>query len=909
MMSPLIHPSSRKSVWPTAASTEQPKFHTFSITESVHRLHTRLEGLTSREAEERIRKYGLNKLPEKKKISVVTLFFKQFKNPLIYILFAAFFISLFTAHWVDAIIIAVVIYVSSVIGFFQEYKAGQALERLNKLVRYNAIVLRDGKPISISHEQIVPGDVILISSGDKIPADARLIEVNNFSTIEAPLTGESLPVTKQVNELPENVPLAERNNMVYAGTIAASGKAKALVTAIGTSTELGQIATLVQTTEEEPTPLQLQLMLFGKWLGIMLVLLNMMIFVIGILSGHPLLDMFMTSVSVVVSAVPEGLIPAMTVILTVGMNKLVKKNGLVRRLVAAETLGSVTVICSDKTGTLTRGEMRTDTLITCAATLHGPSPSATLHPDLQRLIEIGVICNSGVISTENGLVKATGNPTDRALLLAGYDLHIDRLTLLQQYPLLAEIPFGSEHKFMATLHARNTDEKIIFIKGAPEKILSFSGYYLNNGMYEPWNDLALEKIKTTYQELTSRGLRVIGIAFKTLAQSEKKQLSPADLNDSVFAGLVAFRDPLRPEVKDAIRKCRDAGIKPVMITGDHKLTAITVANELDMDVRPEHIIEGAELDTLTDDDLAKRVNHIKVFARVEPRHKSKIVEAYQRNGEVVAMTGDGVNDSPALKKSDIGVAMGSGTDISRDVADLVLLDDNFNTIVEAIRRGRIIFDNIRKVTLYLLTDAFSTTIVVAGAVLLGLPLPLLPAQILWMKLTESSLPAMALAFDEIDEGIMKLKPRRKDEPLINTDMKKLILFYALIMDSLLFIIFYLYWKSSGDLAYARTITFVALGLNTYFYVFAVRGFRMPVYKLNPFSNKFLLLALLLGISLVLIALYVPLFNKLLQTVPIGLHEWGILLVYAALSIIVYETGKRFTIARLPAEKVAQPAKT
>lgn len=873
--------------------------HLLSISEVQEMLNTGKLGLNSIDAKERIRTHGLNKLPDKKKLSVVALFFRQFKNPLIYILFAAFVISVLTSHWVDAIIVSVVIYVSSVIGFFQEYKAGQALERLNKLIRYDVKVLRDGAPVSISHEQIVPGDVILISSGDKIPADARLIEVSNFSTIESSLTGESLPLSKHLDALPENTPLAERKNMIYAGTVAASGNARAIVTATGTNTELGNIATLVQSTEEEQTPLQVQLLVFGKWLGIILVVINVIIFAVGIFTGIPLLEMFMTAVAVVVSAVPEGLIPAMTVILTVGMNKLVRKNGLVRKLVAAETLGSVTVICADKTGTLTRGEMRTDSFIAYDAKLQGEPTPASMHPDIKKLIEISVMCNAGFIHNKGGEVIASGNPTDRALLLAGHDFGIDRNSLLEQSPVLADIPFGSEHKFMATLHASPERQllKIIYTKGAPEKILSFSEFYFSKGTAFPMQQEDINKIQTTYQELTSKGLRVIGLGFKNIYEPGEHPFSPADMKDIIFAGLVAFRDPLRPEVVDAIQQCREAGIKPVMITGDHKQTAATIANELGMQVRTHEVIEGAELEVLSDDELSKRVGNIKVFARVEPKHKSKIVSAFQHNGEVVAMTGDGINDSPALKKSNIGVAMGSGTDISKDVADLVLLDDNFNTIVEAVRRGRIIFDNIRKVLLFLLTDAFSTMIVVGGAVLLGLPLPLLPAQILWIKLAESSLPAMALAFDEIDEGLMKRKPRDKNEPLISNEMKKLILFYALVMDTILFVVFYYFWKTTGNLEFARTVTFVALGMNTFFYIFAIRGFRLPVYKLNPFDNKYLLATLMLGMTLILIAVYIPFFNTLLHTVPLGFSEWWILIGYAILSIVVYEIGKRFTIAK------------
>ncbi len=866
-----------------------------SIEQVIAELGSDTAGLDQQQSVQRLLQYGYNRLPEPKKLSIPALFFRQFRNPLIYILFAALLVSVITSHWIDAIIIAFVIYISSVIGFFQEHKASQALERLQKLIRYDVNVLRNGRSQLIPHEQIVPGDVILLSSGDKIPADARLMEVNGFSVIEATLTGESLPVKKMCEPLPLQTLLAERKNMVYAGTVVADGKAKAVVTATGINTELGQIATLVKSTKEEQTPLQKQLFRFGKWLGLMLVAINIVIFLLGILTGVPLLQMFLTSVAVVVSAVPEGLIPAMTVILTVGMNKLVKNKGLVRKLVAAETLGSVSVICTDKTGTLTVGQMQATHLITAQKVYDIRDLNNELNREVTQLIEIATGCNTGFIHEQNGELKISGNPTDRALLLMGHQFGYLRDELLSRMPLVAEWPFSSEHKFMATEH-RDETGYVLFVKGAPERIIPLSACYLNQDNITPLDEATRARISSLYREFTGNGYRVLALAFKRLP-SMASQIAATDMKDIVFAGFVALKDALRPEVRSAIRQCHGAGIRPVIVTGDNRLTAARIASEAGLDLKPDEIIDGHELDTLSDEMLASRLKSIKIFARVEPRHKSRIVSAYQQNGEVVAMTGDGVNDSPALKKADIGVAMGSGSDISRDVADLVLLDDNFSTIVEAVRRGRIIFDNIRKVTLYLLTDAFSTMIIVGGAVMLGAPLPLLPAQILWMKLTESVLPAMALAFDELDEGIMKLPPRKKEEPLINPAMKRLILFYALIMDSLLFLIFLFCWKTTGDLPYARTVTFVALGLNTYFYVFAVRGFRLPVYKINPFNNRFLLIALLMGISMVLIAVYVPLFNYLLQTVPLGINEWKWLLGYAALSILVYETGKRLTIAR------------
>lgn len=903
----------------------QKGYYSFSIDQVYESLETGKDGLSKEEAKRRLERFGPNKLPEAKKFSALTLFVRQFKNPLIYILFAALVISFATAHLIDAGIILVVILVSSVVGFLQEYKASQALSRLKQMVRYKAKVLRDGQETVVDQEALVPGDIIFLFPGDKVPADARLIEAHNFEVVEAALTGESVPSGKNVETIASDTPLADRENMIYLGTVIARGKAKAVVTATAQQTELGNIATLVRETEEAPTPLQEQLNHFGKVIGLILVGLNVLIFGLGILRGKPLFEMFLTSVAVMVAAVPEGLLPAMTIILAIGMQKLAKHKGLVRKMLAAETLGSVSIICVDKTGTLTQGEMRVAEIITETTKLShngesfmsaGKHGSRTIQPDGEAshiiALKTGLLCNNAIIENPESELKdwtIVGDPTEKALLLAGRAAGLKKEELEKNEPRVAEIPFDPEYKFMATLHklGKSQMERLsVYAKGAPEKILELSSFIDVDGKK---TNLTAEKrkvIKKQYEDLTSSGLRVLAVAYKLEGSINiNQEFTKENLDNLVFVGLVALKDPLRFGAKETITLCQDAGIRTVIVTGDHKLTAMAVGRELGITIEQEEVLVGLDLDKSTDKELQELVKKVVIFARVEPRHKIRIVSALQANGEVVAMTGDGVNDAPALKKADIGVAVGSGTDVAKEVADLVLLDNNFRTIVEAVRRGRITFNNIRKVILYLLTDASTAMTLVGGSVLLGLPLPLLPAQILWIKVAESSLPAMALAFDEVDDNTMKEKPRKKGESILSNPMKQLVVFYALIMDLVLFGLFYYYWKTSGDLDFARTIAFVGLGMNSFFYVFAVRGFKIPVLKINPLGNKFLLVAMVLGLSIIGLAVYLPFFNDILQTVPLGIKEWVVLLGYATLSIIVYEVGKKFTIAKTTKVELAR----
>jgi P-type Ca2+ transporter type 2C len=883
-------------------------YHSLSIVENLTHLKTDVNGLSSKESAARLDKYGYNKLSESKSFSAIALFLNQLKNPLIYILIIALVISLATKHFVDAWIILAVVLISVVVGFLQEYKANEALSRLKQMVKYKAKVLRDGREMIVSQEYVVPGDIILLSPGDKVPADARLIEVHDLEVIEATLTGESMPINKNTDTLPQGITMADRINMIYLGTVISKGKAKAVVTATGSQTEIGHISTLVKETKEGETPLQKQLTYFGKTIGIILVILNIFIFVLGILTGKPLFEMFMTSVAVVVAAIPEGLLPAMTVILAIGMQRLAKQNGLVRKMLAVETLGSVSVICSDKTGTLTQGEMRVVEIITETTKLshNGDKFSETIKPDGEAshiiALKIGLICNNAIIENpEDELHKWTivGNPTEKALLLAGRAAGLKKEKLEDEEPRIAEIPFDSEYKFMATRHnikALHGNKYSVYAKGAPERLLPLISFVDVEGKKETLTEMRKREIQKQYEDLTSTGLRVIAVAYKL--EENDTIFTRENLHDLVFVGLVALKDPLRPGAKETIELCQEAGIRPIIITGDHKLTATAIAQELGLNVASKNSAEGTDIDNLSDEQLQQLVRTATVFARVEPKHKIRIVTALQANGDVVAMTGDGVNDAPALKKADIGVAVGSGTDVAKETADLVLLDDNFKTIVEAIRRGRGTFDNIRKVILYLLSNSFTEVILISFAIVLGMPLPLLPVQILWIKMIEDSLPSMALAFEPVNDSVMSRPPRGSSETILNSNLKCLLALFVAVSDITLFVIFYYYWKTSGNIELAQTIAFAGLGIASRFYIFSIRGLTEPIYTYNPFKNSLVNISTVFGFLMIAVAIYVPFFNNILHTVPLGVKEWFVLVAYASLSIIVYEMGKRFFIARV-----------
>ena len=875
-------------------------WHSLEIKEVLAKLKTSVDGLSGEETSKRLKKFGPNKLPEEKKLTRLQIFFHQFKNPLIFILFAAAIVSLFLNHPTDFGIIIAVIGISTLIGFFQENKANKAISKLQGMVHYKARVLRDGREKVISTEDLVPGDVILLSPGDKVPADARLLELKNLEIIEAALTGESVPSKKQIAVFDPKTPLADRENMVYMGTVVAKGKAKAVVVETGDRSELGRIVSLVKEVEEEKTPLQKQIFHFSKILGLIIFIVVLTIFFVGYLTGRPLLEIFLISVAIAVAAIPEGLLPALTIILAIGMQKILKHKGLVRRMVAAETLGSVSVICSDKTGTLTEGEMRVAHILVW----NKKFGEAGSEKEKLLILKIGLLCNNAVVENPEEELhewKILADPTEKALFLAGAQAGLEKDVLEEKMPRLGEIPFDAEYKYMATLHLNGGDEKknerIIYVKGAPEKILQMSSFINIDGRIEKFSEARRQEVREKLEEVVGRGLRCLAFGYREMEEKQGPFIHE-DLRDLVFVGFAALKDPLRAEAGEAVALCQSAGIRPVIVTGDHKLTAKAIVEELGLKVGEENILEGNDLDGMTDEDLARKVENFIIYARVEPKHKLRIINAWQKRGEVVAMTGDGVNDAPALKSADIGIALGSGTDVAKETSDLILLDNNFHTIVEAVKRGRIIFNNIRSVVLYLISGGFTEMIVVGGAVILGFPLPLLPAQILWIKLIEDATPAMALAFEEGDpKGVMKEAPRKINESIFSREMKWLIGIYAAVMDFSLFGLFVYFWKTTGNLDYARTIVFIGLGIASLFYIYSVRSLEKSVIHVNPFSNKFLVFSTILGIILMFTAIYVPFFQNILKTVPLGVGEWLLLGAYALLSLALIEFGKWFFIIR------------
>jgi len=858
-------------------------WHSLSWKEAVEKLKTDSEhGLNEKEVKERREKFGRNLLPKGKPFSKIRIFLEQFKSPLIYILVIAGIVVLFFKEFTDAIVIFGAVFLNVIVGFFQENKASDALRKLKKIVKINAQVVRESNTKIVDSQELVPGDIFILNPGDKVPTDGRIIESNNLKTNEMALTGEWLPAEKKIDVLPKKKSLADRDNMVYMGTVVEDGKATAVVTATGLRTEIGKIAQMVKEAKEEKTPLQKKLARFAKIIGLVIVGVCLIIFVEGIVTGNTFLEMFTISVAVAVAAIPEGLPVAMTVILALGMQRILKKKGLVRKLASAETLGSTSVIATDKTGTLTEGKMKVTEVIT--ETKRGRNLA----------LKIATLCNEAFIENpEEAMEKwiIQGRPTDKALLLAGVEAGINKKELEKRMSKITELPFSPVNKYLAKAFTLNKNEDILYVSGAPEKLLEMSKYFRKGRKEELLNSKKRDELKDTLEELTGKGLRVVAVAYKRIDNLK-------DLFDNlVFVGMIGLKDPIRKEVKGAIKICRQAGMRPIIVTGDHKLTAKAVALELGFKVKEKNIMEGRELDKLSDKQFGERVNDIQIYARVEPKHKMRIIQAWQDRGEVMAMTGDGINDAPALKKADIGVALGSGTEIAKEVSDLVLLTDNFNIIVAAVEEGRAIIDNIRKVIIYLLSDSFTETILIGVGLFFG-HLPVTAVQILWVNLIEDGLPDIALAFEPKEKDLMKQKPQGHNISLLNQEMKALIFIIGIITDLfLLALFFYLLKYSNYEIPHVRTIIFAALAIDSLFYVFSCKSLRRNIWHINPFSNKFLVYAWTFGVFALVGAIYLPPFQTLLKTVPLNFFDWGLLLALGFINLILIEATKYYFIVR------------
>ena len=884
-------------------------FYNLGRRQAFKELKSSISGLTGKEAEKRLAKFGPNSLAEAKTVSRWQILISQFANPLIFILLLAGLISIIMREYTDAEVILVAVLINTIIGYFQENKANQSLSELKKAVEHRALVRRDGFETEIDSAQLVPGDIIILQSGQKVPADARMIESIDLQVNEAMLTGESVPVWKTVKIMPIGSALADRKNIVYSATEIVGGTGRAIVIATGVQTEIGKISAMVMETKEAATPLQIRLIKFSRLLGLIVGIISVLIVVLGIIQQRNLFDIFITAIAVAVAAIPEGLAVAVTVILAVGMKQILKQKALTRKLLAAETLGSITVICADKTGTLTEGKMRVAHIFAGGREL---ALEDFLEQDkgnnltaIVRALEIGIICNNSIIeNSESGLnrEKIIGQPTEAALLSAGLDLGLDRDKLLAKEPRVGELPFNSDNKFMITLHSLAKSGYVLYEKGAPEKLLAkSSSIYINNSVLAT-NQAEKNLLLKKYEEFTAQGLRVIAVAYRELKElpwsidSDHKDWDAID-SDLIFVGLIAFKDPLRAESRSAISECKRAGIRPIIITGDHKLTAQVIAAEAGIHCDIKDVITGEILDGVDDLELRALVKKHNIFARVSPHHKLRIVEALRANGEVVAMTGDGLNDSPALKAANIGVCLGSGTEVAKETSDLVLLDNNFQVIVSAIEEGRVIFQNIRKSITYLISDCFSEITLITGSIFFGIPLALLPTQILWINIINDGFPNFSLAFEKGDKNIMEQLPISPKEPLVNSEMKVIIVWLGLFRDLALlaiFIYFYHHLDILGwDINYLRTLFFAILGIKSLTSIFSLRSFTLPIWKINHGSNLYLLGAFFTSLILLILGIYLPLFQPILQTQALGSGSWLLILSIAFINILVMEFIKYF----------------
>lgn len=876
-------------------------WHNLTVANVFNILHANSKGLDSKEAGKRLELFGKNKLPEGKKISSIMIFLSQLKSPLVYVMIFAFAVAVFLREWMDAGVISFVVIVNTIFGWWQENKASDAIKKLKKLVVYKARVLRNSRQAEINADELVPGDIVYLKSGNNVPADCRIISAENLQAQEALLTGESDPSSKKAREIAPGTPLAERANMLYMGTAVVRGTGVALVVATGSHTEMGKIGKLLATTATEKTPLQDQLAKFSNLLTIIIASLCIFVLIIGYFRGYDLPHMLLIGGALAVAAIPEGLLVAVTIILAIGMQKILTAKSLVRRLVAAETLGGVSIILTDKTGTLTEGRMQVARLVTAdqefIANKRGEREINELEKEHNLMLKISLLCSSAQIENPDDALsdfRIIGDPTETALLLAGVEAGFDKDELDREYPKLKEIPFDSENKFMATMHSHKRDgHEHVFAKGAPEKIISFCNQLYLSGVKRALTPHYKKSIENIVSEMSLTGLRVIAVAYKT--DNKLRNLSD-ELSGLVFIGLIALKDPLRREAASSINSCRQAGIRPIIITGDHPLTAVAIFEELGFKERGR-VITGLELDKLSDAQLDKKLDRIDIYARVEPHHKLRLVRAWQARGEVVAMTGDGINDAPAIKAADVGIALGSGSDVAKETADIILLDNNFKTIVAAVREGRVIFDNIRKVFFFLLTGSFSEIILIGGAMLLGIPLPLLALQILWINLIDHGLPSLALALEREEDDVMSYPPRKRSEQLLNREIKLMIFVIGIITDIVLLAVFIGLYYSGLSAEYARTMIFAALCIDSLVVVFSIRSLRSTIFNHSLLANKYLLVAVAVSLAFMIPAFLPPLANAVFHTARLTAIEWLMVFALSLFKLGAIEIAKYFLIVR------------
>ncbi|MFC3770003.1 calcium-translocating P-type ATPase, SERCA-type [Paenibacillus sp. GCM10012303] len=893
------------------------------------------QGLTWEEVGARREKYGPNELTEKRSVSLIALFFNQFKDFMVLVLMAATLISGLLGEYLDAITIIAIIVMNGVLGFIQEFRAERSLRALKELSAPTAKVIREGELVLLAARELVPGDIVLIESGDRIPADIRWIEANSLYVEESALTGESVPVGKHTDALQEGeVPLGDQKNIGFMGTMVTRGTAKGIVIRTGMETEMGKIADLIQNTDTMETPLQHRLEQLGKILIAVAIGLTIMVVVAGIMHGQPPYAMFLAGVSLAVAAIPEGLPAIVTIALALGVQRMIKRKAIVRKLPSVETLGCASVICSDKTGTLTQNKMTVTHVWLGGDVLEvtgdGYEPSGQIlsngalvdlrqNQSLRRLLQIAVLCNNAHLHEEipeqkrkagKGPVKPVysikGDPTEGALVVLGAKAGITRHSLDGLYDRKGELPFDSDRKRMSVL-LQHQGGRLLFTKGAPDVVLEKCSYVLWDGKVIPFTPTLKQKVIAANEGMARSALRVLGLAYKELKPSDREDTTHILENQLVFVGLTGMIDPPRKEVRDAIQTCKRAGIKTVMITGDHQSTAEAIARQLGMVPQNGMSMNGQQLNALSDDELDEKSDHVYVYARVSPEHKLRIVKSLQRKGHVVAMTGDGVNDAPAIKAADIGISMGiTGTDVTKEASALVLSDDNFATIVSAIEEGRGIYENIRKFIRYLLASNVGEIMTMFLAMMMGMPLPLVPIQILWVNLVTDGLPAMALGVDQAEKDLMQQKPRGAKENIFARRLGWKVVSRGILIGVCTLAAFWITLQQNPDsaegLVRAQTVAFATLVMAQLIHVFDCRSSR-SIFHRNPLQNKYLVLAVISSVVLLLGVLYIEALQPVFKTMALGLDEWLITLVFAAIPTFLFGLGSILTTQRRKRRKL------
>ncbi|QIZ07392.1 calcium-translocating P-type ATPase, SERCA-type [Priestia megaterium] len=889
------------------------KFHEMQIEQVEKSLETDFSsGLSQEEVKKRINLHGLNELDEGEKQSALLLFFSQFKDFMVVVLLAATLISGLLGEYIDAIAIIAIVIINGFLGFFQERRAEKSLQALKALSAPQVSVLRDGQWIKIPSKEIVVGDILKFVSGDRIGADVRVIESKSLEIEESALTGESVPVSKHIEILTNPNPgIGDMENIAFMGTMITRGSGIGVVIATGMKTAMGQIADLLQNAEAQDTPLQRRLEQLGKILITVALLLTVLVVVVGVLRGHDIYEMFLAGVSLAVAAIPEGLPAIVTVALSLGVQKMIKKNAIVRKLPAVETLGCASVICSDKTGTMTQNKMTVTHLWSGGQTWTvdgvGYQPRGNFYRNerninpkdekaLQQMLIFGMLCNHSDLVIKDDDYILDGDPTEGALLVSAMKAGFDRPKLLDEFTIINEFPFDSTRKMMSVHVKDKQGRHFIVTKGAPDVILDISESVLWDERTQFLNKETQVKVQEAINGLASQALRTIAIAFKPI-QANTIILSEREAEKNLtLIGIQGMIDPPRPEVKKAVKECKEAGIKTVMITGDHVITAKAIASQLGIITNKSKVIDGNALSEMTVEELEEIVDDVSVFARVSPEHKLKIVKALQNRGHIVAMTGDGVNDAPAIKAADIGVAMGiTGTDVAKEASSLILLDDNFATIKAAIVEGRNIYENIRKFVRYLLASNVGEILVMLFAMILALPLPLIPIQILWVNLVTDGLPAMALGLDRPEENVMKRKPRSPNEGVFSRGLGWKVVSRGFLIGLVTLLSFMIVYNNDpAKLQYAQTVAFATLVMAQLIHVFDCRS-EKSVLSRNPFGNQYLVWAVLSSLALMFVVIYYPPLQPIFHTLPIAAKDW--LLIVGLSSIPTFLLAGSFLLRK------------